>query len=57
MKRPSSLSQQVQRAQQALASWPDSRRLNLRLEGSDRHCHKALQQSTAPQRAVDREKK
>jgi len=42
MKKASSLSEQVQRAQQLLASWPDSRRSNLRLDGHDRFSTTAL---------------
>jgi hypothetical protein len=34
MKKPSSLAQQIKMAQQTFDSWPDSRKSNLRLEGS-----------------------
>lgn len=34
MKKPSSLAEQIKLAQQTYNSWPDSRKSNLRLEGS-----------------------
>lgn len=35
MKKPSSLAQQIQHAQQVVESWPDWRKSALQLEGSD----------------------
>lgn len=35
MKKPSSLAQQIAQAQRLLASWPESKRSSLKLEGSD----------------------
>ncbi|MFM0302918.1 hypothetical protein PQQ99_22645 [Paraburkholderia sediminicola] len=46
MKKPSSLGQQIQQAQRLLASWPDSRKSSLRLEGSDIFLNKRPQQTT-----------
>jgi hypothetical protein len=59
MKKPSSLAQQIKMAQQTFDSWPDSRKSNLRLEGSSmfQTCSSTEQVNQHPRETTQQKKK
>ena len=53
MKKPSSLAQQIQHAQQVVNSWPDWRKSALQLEGSDVFLTRQSSDKQSPQQIVN----